>query len=633
MSNRIKYRNEIDGLRALAVLAVLIFHFFPGTLPNGFLGVDLFFVISGFLISLYILEQNNKNKFSFKNFYIRRIKRILPVTITVLIVTLIASYLILIEQDFDKFLKSVTSTLTFTANIFFWGDGGYFGSNDALKPLLHMWSLGVEEQFYLFFPLIFLFILKYFKSFSSQALILFSIIFLSFFGNYILIKANIFNPAFFLTPFRIWQFGIGSLSALIFANFAPQHNKYTLVISLLMIIAGMLLSFDQITQSLLVTMGAAFFLLGLYIRVALIDLTFFSKLSSKIGLISFSLYLWHWPILVFLKYIYIEKLTSTHSLFALILTFALSLISYQYIEKPFRNKFNTKLVLSLVLGFTLFLIILTIFLQHPSLSKKTTSSSIASASQTNFRCEILNYSTYKKSRACIINKNLKKTYSTAIIGNSHAQMYIPAIKKVLKKKNEKGLLIPLNSCLPTIDLNLSANCVVLAKSNYRAYINDKNIKTVIIGLTWDSTNLVDKDGKIFGDPRRTLLQKSLINLIEKIQNSGKRVYLIAPIETPNNDLPSILSRKVKFLNYNNSQIETSLRRSRVNFDNNHESTIKFFSSRLQSNFIQPSKILCDEKYCYFGNSISKDLYFADSSHLSMQGIKVITSLFNQIKFN
>ena len=173
---KLNYRKEIDFLRALAVTFVIIFHFYPSFLSNGYLGVDMFFVISGFLISYQIFISVKERKFSLKEFYIRRLKRILPASIFVLVAVFIISKFLLIDNDFLKFYQSLIYSLFFSSNFFFWFDGGYFGPNDELKPLLHYWSLAIEEQFYLIFPLAFLFFLKFFKKNSNLISLLLIII-------------------------------------------------------------------------------------------------------------------------------------------------------------------------------------------------------------------------------------------------------------------------------------------------------------------------------------------------------------------------------------------------------------------------------------------------------------------------
>ena len=221
-----KYRPEIDGLRALAVTAVVFYHFWPTTFNYGYLGVDVFFVISGFLITLYIYETASLGKFSLKVFYQRRIRRILPVTLVVLFATSMVAPLILIGIDYERFIKSLIASLTFTSNIYFWRDGGYFGQADSLKPLLHIWSLSIEEQFYLFFPVTFLFILKIHKSIKVRLFVVGILSLASLAVYFYMLRIGGSNPAFFLMPFRVWEFGAGSIAALIYFKFKNRSCKY-----------------------------------------------------------------------------------------------------------------------------------------------------------------------------------------------------------------------------------------------------------------------------------------------------------------------------------------------------------------------------------------------------------------------
>ena len=208
------YRPEIDGLRALAVGVILIFHFFPEYLRLGFLGVDIFFVISGYLISCQILQKKQEGSFSFADFYARRIKRILPASFVLVALVTLAASQILLQTDFDRYYPSAIASMTFWANIFFWRDGGYFGGNDELKPLLHMWSLSVEEQFYLFLPMALLATITVFGS-SRLRFAIVAAASLSSLGLLVYMTGiGGANPAFFLLPTRIWQFGLGCLVAI-----------------------------------------------------------------------------------------------------------------------------------------------------------------------------------------------------------------------------------------------------------------------------------------------------------------------------------------------------------------------------------------------------------------------------------
>ena len=192
------YRKDIDGLRAIAVLLVLLFHFFQNSFSRGYLGVDVFFVISGYVITMQIYQQILNGSFSFSSFFVRRVKRILPLVFFVLMVTVIVGYFFLLPADFGRLMNAAFAVSTFWANVFFWLDGGYFGGADKLKPLLHMWSLSVEEQFYIIFPFlmwVFMFGLRM-KS-HSVVFAIGSLTIASFVSYYYLHSIGGRNPRFF----------------------------------------------------------------------------------------------------------------------------------------------------------------------------------------------------------------------------------------------------------------------------------------------------------------------------------------------------------------------------------------------------------------------------------------------------
>ena len=182
---------------------------------NGYLGVDIFFVISGFVITKSIIKNIRNNKFSFLEFYFKRIKRILPVFLVVLLTTIIFASFIFLIADLKRFLESLISSLGFVSNFYFWITGGYFSTNDQLKPLLHIWSLSVEEQFYLFFPIFFYLLYKLKKNLNFNLFIIFLIISLSFAINIFFISKGHRDVIFFMFPARIWQFGLGVFVAML----------------------------------------------------------------------------------------------------------------------------------------------------------------------------------------------------------------------------------------------------------------------------------------------------------------------------------------------------------------------------------------------------------------------------------
>jgi peptidoglycan/LPS O-acetylase OafA/YrhL len=624
------YRQEIDVVRAIAVTTVVLYHIWPGVFNYGYLGVDVFFVISGFLITLYIYEEFLAGKFSLVIFYQRRIKRILPVTLFVIFITFLLATFILIGADYISFVKSIISSLTFTSNIFFWLDGGYFGQPDSLKPLLHIWSLSVEEQYYLFFPVLLIAVLKKLKSFKSHMVGICLLTSVSFLCNLYMIKKNTPDPAFFLVPFRAWEFGFGSIAALTYFKFGRQHNFVSLIFSLALIALGLTILPKFISKGFLVVIGTALFLSMKYRPTLILNYFFESRLIRYLGHISFSTYLWHWPLIAFLSYISIDQNKNSHLLIVLILTYVLSALSFKHIEQPFRHSNKPRIVIKFTIFATVFLLGLAFIILHFNLftNVESFSSKIASSIQTNYQCNFFDYRSYGASRACLINSKAEKNYSIALLGNSHAQMYVPALEPILKERNEKGLLVYLSGCLPTVKLNISSSCLSLAKGNLDAVLNDKNISTVVIGLTWYGHKLVDSSSAILSFDM-TRLKEAIFDLISALEMRGKKVFLIGPIMIPNFEIASVLSRKIKFQGLDYDSTKKYLIAGRSIFDSQYGTLISQFKSRLGQRFIDPSSKLCNLTSCFFGDS--EGAYYSDSNHLGAYGIRKIEGIFDIIK--
>ena len=197
MAKRI--RLDIQSLRGIAILSVLLFHFFPEILPGGYLGVDIFFVISGFLITKIISNDLENDTFKFKVFYLKRFKRIVPLLVFIITIFSIVAILFLLPSDLKNYFQSLKYTLLLIPNFYFWMKGGYFGLIDELKPMLHLWSIGVEIQFYILFPIIYFFITKLFEK-SKIVFLIIILFFLSFFINIFLNFIDAANLSFFIFP-------------------------------------------------------------------------------------------------------------------------------------------------------------------------------------------------------------------------------------------------------------------------------------------------------------------------------------------------------------------------------------------------------------------------------------------------
>ena len=344
----LKYRPEIDGLRAIAVLAVIFYHsqikFFNINFFNGgFIGVDIFFVISGYLISSIILKElYTTGKFSFSYFYERRARRLLPVLFLVMLFSMPAAWIYLLPNTFIDFSKSILSSLIFSSNFYFWIEGQQYATQSALlKPFLHTWSLSVEEQFYIIFPLFLLFVFKFFKKYLL--LILFFIIFLSLmlatWGSY---TSPSFN--FYMLTSRLWELLAGAALASLELRYG-RKSKIVIAQSLsflgiALIIYSIIFFNDKMLHpsfyTILPIIGVMLLIWFLNEKLIL-NTILSSKLFVSIGLISYSLYLWHYPIMAFDR---IKDFSPSESdkMQWIFLTFLFSIISYFLVEKPFRNK-------------------------------------------------------------------------------------------------------------------------------------------------------------------------------------------------------------------------------------------------------------------------------------------------------
>lgn len=616
------YRSEIDGLRALAALAVLLFHFFPEMLPSGYLGVDLFFVISGYVITNFLVIDMEDKSFKFSNFYERRVKRILPLTFVVTTVTLIASYFIQLQPDFKISSLSAISTSTFWANIYFWRDGGYFGGADKLKPLLHMWSLAVEEQFYIFFPAL-LWALITRCGLSVIALIgaLSALAIGSFVAFIALNHLGGSSPAFFLMPTRIWQFGIGAIVALLVGYELSNKSVAWSAIALLFVLLFLWLPGFSIISQIGVAIGTGIYLLKGGSGNVTDKLLSFPTMKY-IGLRSFSIYLWHWPIVAFLNYIFIEDVALGWKIAGLVLTFVIAEFSFRLIEKPFRYTYQLKTSFWLIGASSIAMI--SVFLVALGREENGLPDRMAEQVQTNFRCNISDFVPYGASRACILKVG-GSNGNVAIIGNSHAQMYAPAVLDKYEKTTKSVTLIPINSCIPTPELNVSVVCAKSARTNLNALLSDKKIGIVYIGTTYDHKNLFLADGTEVIDQDGLLLATELVKLVDIIESDGKEVRLIGPITVPGFDFSSEMSRRMRF----GWLAEEDARK--LFFVPYHVHRKKFhkitnaLSNRLGPALIRPDKFLCDSVVCRFADNNSS--YFADGSHLGRYGVSVVNAAF------
>lgn len=334
------YRPDIDGLRAIAVLLVVIHHAFPPSLPGGFIGVDLFFVISGYLISTIIFQNLQQGTFSFLDFYKRRVKRIFPALCLVLLASFVYGWFTLLPADYKQLGKHMAAGAAFVSNFAFWNESGYFDGGSKLKPLLHLWSLGVEEQYYIFWPLIVLLVWKRRLNLLTVCLVLFV---LSFTVNMWTVKSNAI-AAFYSPLSRFWELLIGSVLAYTALHSTKNvksvaFNNATAWIGALLLVIGV---YFINPERRFPGFWALFPTIAAYLLIKAGPEAWFNHqvLSNRlliwVGLISFPLYLWHWPLLVFAE-LHEGKTPSSSIRFGMIaVAILLAWLTYRFVERPLR---------------------------------------------------------------------------------------------------------------------------------------------------------------------------------------------------------------------------------------------------------------------------------------------------------
>jgi len=340
----IAYRREVDGLRAVAVVAVVLFHAGFSGIGGGYAGVDVFFVISGFLITSIILAERAAGTFTVLGFCERRVRRILPALLTVMLVSLVPAWFLLVPDVFKNFGKSMAAATVFGSNIFFWLKSGYFAPAAEDLPLLHTWSLGVEEQYYVLFPLLLMLLAPLGRGRLALSIGCIAVASLAFaeWGWRYAPDAN-----FYLLPSRVWELLIGALIAIILAQrdikayvAAPARNVLSL--AGLILVVGSFLIFDMETPFPSVYAAVPVIGTALILTAGTSDTVVGRVLGSSpfvlVGLISYSIYLWHVPLLSFAKALLLDPPSVTMRASLITATFVLAYLTWRFVESPFRNR-------------------------------------------------------------------------------------------------------------------------------------------------------------------------------------------------------------------------------------------------------------------------------------------------------
>jgi peptidoglycan/LPS O-acetylase OafA/YrhL len=617
------YRGEIDGLRALAVMPVILFHAGFETFSGGFIGVDVFFVISGYLITKIILAELEQNQFSLVNFYERRARRILPALFLVMLVCIPFAWLRLLPSDIKDFYQSLVAVPIFASNVLFWRESGYFDVAAEFKPLLHTWSLAVEEQFYLLFPLFLILFWGLGKRRILLTLASVTIVSLAFaqFGAY-----SNSTAAFYLLPTRVWELLIGSFTGFYLHQINRiQFSRITKEIGALLgifLISYSIFYYNQETPypgfyALVPVIGTVCIIVFATQETLTANLIG-NRVFVSIGLVSYSAYLWHQPIFAFARQGSITGPSNTTFLLLSILTLALSYVSWRYVEMPFRNRFTftRKFVFFFSTVGTLSFICIGIagivfqekitFIRFNEAQLQTIIT--ASASPKRTACHFPQTESALNREPCSYFSNNVKV---AVFGNSHATELAYSLANLLKDHGIGIVQHTMSGCHHNynIDVESDSVCGRWHKKVVSNLIQDDDIEHVF--LSYRNEGYLDNYE----------YRQSLANIANELSDSGKEVTLVLQVPMPiahinqhlaNNmaDLSvSIPSRKLsdwKDLYGDSSKIITLLNKGVDVFD--------------------PADIFCntDNDNCY----VTKNglALFFDDDHVSVDGANLIADV-------
>lgn len=492
-NGRIRYRADIDGLRAIAILPVLFYHAGLGIAPGGYVGVDIFFVISGFLITSILVAEIEKGEYSLVGFYERRIRRIFPALFAMLIPTVVVVAIFFLPADFSEFFKSVLATTLFGSNLFFFSQANYFATAAEIKPLLHTWSLAVEEQYYIVCPLFLYFSITYFRRWT---VVLLGLALLVSFAMSCWVVTKKPEAAFFLTPFRAWELVIGSLIV-----FLPPPRKagswLTDVmggIAICMIVYPIAFyssgtRFPGASAAMPCVGAAVLIYIGGQRRRATRWLE--SKALVFVGKISYSLYLWHWPLFAVATYLLFSP-TIVERLGLLLAAVLLAILSWRYVETPFRSRRHFTRRSIFVAATTVILVSIGLGAAgdwmagwRSRFSPDVLAAADVAFSQNDLSCLGRRVQDLASKPLCVIGAPATKP-TVVVWGDSHGWAMQNLIEMGLAETGQAAFLITEGGCLPLTGIvrhNYPAPCAELA-TRTTAFIRENSIKKVVIVANW-----------------------------------------------------------------------------------------------------------------------------------------------------
>jgi peptidoglycan/LPS O-acetylase OafA/YrhL len=644
----IKHRSDIDGLRALAILPVVLYHGGASWLPGGFLGVDVFFVISGFLITSILADEIGTSKFSVKRFYLRRARRILPVLLVVLAATFLAGLLMLTPAEMKDLGRMVIATCLFGSNIALWMQSGYFDAAAELKPLLMTWSLGIEEQFYIFWPLV---LLVAARSRARLATVAGALALISF-GLAVWAIPGHPSAAFYLLPCRAWELLLGATLATVLRGgnadtrlIRVMRNGSSLAGLALVMAAILLLNRHSSIPgwpALLPCAGAAL-LIWAGERAIVNRLLLSARPMVLVGLISYSLYLWHWPLLTLARLrAGPEGLTPESTAVVLVLALGLSTITWRWVENRWRVGATSNPAATLAryagltaaVGFLGFSAVASSgFPSRVSFQALADPEPVASIYPTTTKCVARAKST------CGADGPVRQ--AVALWGDSQALAIAPGIERWAAQHERSFVLRTHNTCPPLAGADAVLDripfpfCRKFNDDVIAQLTADKEVQLVVLVARWawytettdfvfdrHSVYLTDDAERIGGAANsRRVFNDALARSVAILTASGKKVLLVGQVPELGFDPASCLTRQelpAILVKRHECTVPTSLVSQRLKYSNDILST---YAGVEMVQVFFPADVFCDQSACR--SSVGRQLLYADDNHVSAAGAKFL----------
>ena len=620
-----KYRPDIDGLRAIAVLSVVIYHAFPDTLKAGFMGVDIFFVISGYLISSIIFENIDRGSFSFGQFYGRRIKRIFPALTLVLLSCLVFGWFGLLGDEFKQLGKHTAAGAGFVSNFFLWEEVGYFNNAAETKPLLHLWSLAIEEQFYIVWPLIVWLTWKRKWLFLS---VFIGLGVASFAYNAHLVRIDP-TATFFSPATRIWELLAGVLLAYMKVRpSAWQPSQQQLHIASTLGVALLAFGLYRIdkgrpypgTWALLPILGS-FCLIFAGSTAWFNRFVLSNRLLVWVGLISFPLYMWHWPMLSFMRVVESETPSLGYRVLAVGLSVLLAWMTYYFVERPIRSGGKSSLKTSVLAGLVAVLGVagLAVY-QTNGVPERSTAQidgvnswdNLTFATPCKFITNGPNHDDW-----CNIG-NASDTPPTHVligdsVGNGFSPMLIAYAQEYSQTKGKPFVFRQFGrGACPMLASIGSEPCKEITQHAERYIMENDSIHTVILAANWPLY--------FYGlDPQNndaldtTKFKEAFKETVMDYQRKGKRVIVFLPPPTGANPRACVV-RPIRITNENNCSLNLQ---DALNNSRSYRASFVSQLDALHVGFFDPFKYMCDKKNCTVSDGTR--IYYLDHEHFSVFG--------------